>query len=141
MYCPSALLHLFTILFSILLYKNEPTHDLPACWPIESERQRSEFRAAQVIIKQKFTKVLDRLTDVSKTESELQADLVELRGLVTETGGMPLGIKKEDMVKIIRRKKAQGFWPTNVEIAYQDLIREIMFQQSPNKEKDPLSAI
>ena len=52
------------------------------------------------------------------------------------TEGLPLGIKKEELVKIIRAKKAKGFWPTNVEIAYQDLNSQIAFQQSPNREKD-----
>jgi hypothetical protein len=33
-------------------------------------------------------------------------------------------------------KKAKGFWPTPVEYEYQGLIREIAFQQSPNKDKD-----
>ena len=117
-------------------YLSDPTEEFK-----ESERQRMEFKAAQLKVKKEFTAVLDRLTNESKTEDDLVRDLKDLKSLVSSTGGMPLGIKKEDMVKIIRRKKAQGFWPTNVEIAYQDLFREILFQQSPNKEKDPLSAI
>jgi len=117
-------------------YLTEPTDDFK-----ESEKQRMEFKAAQLKIKKEITDVLDRFTNVSKNEDEIVKDLKDLRRLVVETGGMPLGIKKEDMVKIIRRKKALGFWPTNCEIAYQDLFREIMFQQSPNKEKDPLSSM
>ncbi len=62
-------------------------------------------------------KVLARLTTESSTEDQLVTDLKELKGLVVQTGGLPLGIKKEDMYKIIRTKKAKGFWPTNVEIA------------------------
>jgi len=62
-------------------------------------------------------KVLARITTESKTEAELIRDLTELRGLVTETGGLPLGIKKEEMYKVIRGVKARGFWPTDVEIA------------------------
>mmetsp|Transcript_13862 Transcript_13862/g.18166 ORF Transcript_13862/g.18166 Transcript_13862/m.18166 type:complete len:198 (+) Transcript_13862:176-769(+) len=117
-------------------YLTEPTDDFK-----ESEKQRMEFKAAQLKIKKEFTDVLERFTNVSKNEDEIVKDLKDLRRLVVETGGMPLGIKKEDMVKIIRRKKALGFWPTNCEIAYQDLFREILFQQSPNKEKDPLSSM
>ena len=76
-----------------------------------------EFRKRQLVLKGEFVKVLARLTQESSTEDELVGDLQELRRLVTETGGLPLGIKKEDMYKVIRSKKAKGFWPTNVEIA------------------------
>ena len=82
-------------------YLTEPTDDFK-----ESEKQRMEFKAAQLKIKKEFTDVLDRFTNVSKNEDEIVKDLKDLRRLVVETGGMPLGIKKEDMVKIIRRKKA-----------------------------------
>jgi len=76
-----------------------------------------EFRKKQLAQKAQFVKVLARLTGESSTEEELVNDLVELRALVKETQGLPLGIKKEDMYKVIRSKKAKGFWPTNVEIA------------------------
>ncbi len=112
-------------------YLTEPTDEFK-----ESERQRDEFRRKQLAIKRKFNTVLDRLTFESKTEEELVNDLKELRYLVIETEGLPLGIKKEEMIKIIRAKKAKGFWPTNVEIAYQKLTSEIAYQQSPNREKD-----
>ena len=117
-------------------YLTEPTAEF-----VESERQRTEFKQTQLKIKQEFVQALDRLTNESNSEEALVKDLQTLKSLVTSTGGMPLGIKKEDMVKIIRRKKSQGYWPTSVEIAYQDLIREILFQQSPNKEKDTLSVL
>ena len=93
-------------------YLTEPTEDFK-----ESERQRMEFRKKQLALKGGFVKVLARLTGESTTEEELVGDLKELKSLVTETGGLPLGIKKEDMFKVIRSKKAKGFWPTNVEIA------------------------
>jgi len=93
-------------------YFTEPTEDFK-----ESERQRMEFRKKQLALKGGFVKVLARLTGESTTEEELVGDLKELKSLVTETGGLPLGIKKEDMFKVIRSKKAKGFWPTNVEIA------------------------
>lgn len=76
-----------------------------------------EFRKAQLELKGEFVKVLARLTTDSKTEEELVNDLKELRALVVRTGGLPQGIKKEDMYKIVRGKKAKGFWPTDVEIA------------------------
>uniref|UniRef100_A0A7S2IAH0 RxLR effector protein n=1 Tax=Helicotheca tamesis TaxID=374047 RepID=A0A7S2IAH0_9STRA len=113
------------------VYLSDPTEEFK-----ESERQRAEFRRAQLEIKKKFDVVLTRLTTESKTEEELVTDLKELKGLVTSTGGLPLGIKKDDLVKLVRSKKAKGFWPTDVEYSYQALIREIAYQQSPNKDKD-----
>mmetsp|Transcript_5786 Transcript_5786/g.7269 ORF Transcript_5786/g.7269 Transcript_5786/m.7269 type:complete len:203 (-) Transcript_5786:260-868(-) len=112
-------------------YLEEPTEEFK-----ESERQRMEFRRKQLALKAEFNVVFERFTNQSKTEEELRADVEQLRDLVIKTGGMPLGIKKDDLVKIIRAKKAKGFWPTSVEISYQALIREIAFQQSPNTDKD-----
>lgn len=112
-------------------YLTEPTEAFK-----ESERQRDEFRRAQLVAKRKFNDVLDRLTFESKTEEELRDDLQDLKQLVIETEGLPLGVKKEELVKIIRAKKAKGFWPTSVEYAYQALTREIAYQQSPNRDKD-----
>ncbi|EED88472.1 predicted protein [Thalassiosira pseudonana CCMP1335] len=112
-------------------YLTEPTEEFK-----ESERQRMEFRKKQLLLKGGFVKVLARLTSESNTEEELVRDLSELKELVIQTGGLPLGIKKEDMYKVIRGKKAKGNWPTNVEIAYQKLKSEIAYQQSPNTEKD-----
>ena len=94
-------------------YLSEPTEEFK-----ESERQRAEFRKQQFVVKQKFVVVLDRLNNESKTEEQLEGDLKELKSLVINTGGLPLGILKEDLVKQVRAKKAKGFWPTNVEIAY-----------------------
>ena len=94
-------------------YLTEPTEDFK-----ESERQRAEFRKQQAVVKQKFAAVLDHMTNESKTEGEIEQDLKDLRSLVTMTGGLPLGIKKTDLVKIVRAKKAKGFWPTSVEYAY-----------------------
>lgn len=112
-------------------YLTEPTDAFK-----ESERQRDEFRRQQLLKKRQFTTVLDRLTFESKTEEEIINDLKELRKLVIETEGLPLGIKRDELVKIIRAKKAKGFWPTDIEIAYQKLTSEISYQQSPNREKD-----
>ncbi|KAL7429811.1 hypothetical protein ACHAXH_002240 [Discostella pseudostelligera] len=116
---------------AIETYLTEPTEEFK-----ESERQRLEFRKKQLSLKADFVKVLARLTTESSTEEQIENDLKELKTLVIQTGGLPLGIKKEDMYKIIRTKKAKGFWPTNVEIAYQKLKAEIAYQQSPNTEKD-----
>lgn len=112
-------------------YLTEPTEAFK-----ESERQRDLFRRNQLLIKKQFNLVLDRLTFESKTGEEIVGDLKALQNLVISTEGLPLGIKKDEIVKIIRAKKAKGFWPTEVEYAYQAFIREIAFQQSPNREKD-----
>ncbi len=95
-----------------------------------------EFRKKQLELKGEFVKVLARLTTESTTEAQLIEDLQDLKTLVIITGGLPLGIKKDEMYKVIRSKKAKGFWPTDVEIAYQKLKSEIAYQQSPNTEKD-----
>uniref|UniRef100_A0A7S2XNC7 PSI-F n=1 Tax=Attheya septentrionalis TaxID=420275 RepID=A0A7S2XNC7_9STRA len=94
-------------------YLSEPTDEFK-----ESERQRTEFRKAQIVIKVKMTATFAQLTTVSKTEDEIVADLKELRKQVQEVGGMPLGIKKDDLVKVVRSVKAKGFWPTSCEYAY-----------------------
>jgi len=95
-----------------------------------------EFRKKQLLAKGEFVKVLARLTTESSTEEALVTDLKDLRALVVSTEGLPLGIKKEELYKVVRSKKAKGFWPTNVEIAYQSLKAEVAYQQSPNKDKD-----
>ena len=112
-------------------YLTEPTDEFK-----ESERQRAEFRAVQLQIKKKFVDNLERITKTAKTEDELRIALEDLKNLITESAGLPLGIKKDDIVKQVRSRKAQGFWPTSVEYAYQAVIREIAYQQSPNKDKD-----
>ena len=90
-------------------YLTEPTEAFK-----ESERQRDEFRRNQLLVKKQFNVILDRFTFESKTEEDFVRDLTELKALVISTEGLPLGIKKEEMVKIIRAKKAEGFWHTDV---------------------------
>jgi hypothetical protein len=43
-----------------------------------------------------------------------------------------LGITKDQVVKQVRRRKAKKYWPTTVEVAYQDMLLELLRQQSPN---------
>ena len=94
------------------LWLTEPTEEFKA-----NEAKAMDFKRAQLAIKADFNKVLERFTTDSKTEDQLVTDLADLRMLVQKTGGLPLGIKKEELVKVIRRKKAGGFWPTPVEYA------------------------
>lgn len=95
------------------VWLTEPTEDFKA-----NEAKAMEFKRGQLAIKAEFNKVLERFTSDSKTEDQLVTDLSDLRMLVKKTGGLPLGVKKEELVKIIRRKKAAGFWPVPVEYAY-----------------------
>ena len=111
-------------------YLTEPTEEFK-----RNEEKAVEFKRAQLKIKQNFIDVLTRFTNESTTEAEIVKDLQELRELVIVTGGLPIGIKKEQIYKTVRAKKRLS-WSTPSEIAYQDLIREITYQQSPNTDKD-----
>lgn len=75
------------------------------------------FKREQLALKKEFVAALETLLNEVDDEEKLEADLRVLQGLTAKGGGLPLGIKKEDLYKQIRSKKAKGFWPTNVEIA------------------------
>lgn len=113
------------------MYLTEPTDEFK-----QNEAKAAEFKRQQLIAKKEFVAALDKLTSESNDADALVKDLKEIQALVAKTGGLPLGIKKEEVYKMIRSKKAKGFWPTPVEVAYQSLIQEVSFQQSPNLEKD-----
>jgi hypothetical protein len=113
------------------MYLTEPTDEFKA-----NEAKAMEFKRQQLAIKKDFNTALDKLLAETNDADALENDLKTLKGLVAKTGGLPLGIKKEELIKIIRSKKAKGFWPTPVEIAYQSLLQEISYQQSPNLDKE-----
>ena len=113
------------------MYLTEPTDEFKA-----NEAKAMEFKRQQLLIKKEFTSVLDQLLSEPNNEDAMVKDLKQLKGLIAKTGGLPLGIKKDELYKIIRSKKAKGYWPTNVEIAYQSLQQEVSYQQNPNLEKD-----
>jgi hypothetical protein len=113
------------------MYLTEPTDEFKA-----NEAKAMEFKRQQLVIKKEFTAALDRFLAEPNDGNALENDLKQLKALVAKTGGLPLGIKKDELFKIIRSKKAKGFWPTPVEIAYQSLIQEISYQQSPNLDKE-----
>ncbi len=94
------------------MWLSEPTDEFK-----ENERRAMEFRKAQFEVKQKFASALSKLSDERNDEIALRTDVEDLQRLVIETKGLPLGIKKQDMFKQIRAKKAKGYWPTSVEIA------------------------
>jgi hypothetical protein len=109
-------------------YLEEPTEAFK-----ENERKAMEFRKEQLAIKTKFKRVLDRLTNDSKSEQDIVDCLEDLKVLVQATGGLPVGLKKDEVIKSIRaKKKITTDWSTPMEISYKSLIREIEYQQSPN---------
>ncbi|KAL3944819.1 MAG: hypothetical protein SGBAC_001084 [Bacillariaceae sp.] len=93
-------------------YLSEPTDEFKA-----NESRAMEFKRQQLLVKKEFVSVLDKLVAEPNNEEALANDLYELKQLVAKTGGLPLGIKKDEVFKIIRSKKAKGFWPTAVEYA------------------------
>lgn len=93
-------------------YLTEPTDEFK-----ENEAKATAFKRQQLLIKKEFSAALDRFIVEPNDEDALIKDLLELKSLVARTGGLPLGIKKDELFKIIRSKKAKGFWPTPVEIA------------------------
>ena len=101
-----------------------------------NEAKAMEFKRQQLAVKKEFNIALDKFLSEANDEDSLVKDLNELQKLVVRAAGLPLGIKKEELFKIIRSKKAKGFWPTPVEIAYQSLQGEIRFQQNPNIDKE-----
>jgi hypothetical protein len=111
----------------------EPTEDFK-----RNEQKATEFKRAALQRKQEFQAILDRFQEEPNDETILASDLDDLRRRVKQNGGLPQGISKEDTVKQIRRRKARKprYWPTQVEIAYQDLVSEILYQQSPNTDRD-----
>jgi hypothetical protein len=93
-------------------YLTDPTEEFKA-----NEAKAAAFNKQQRAIKAKFTSIIDRFTTQSKTAEAYIVDLNELTDFVYRNGGLPTGIKKEDLYKVIRTKKAAGLWPTDVEIA------------------------
>jgi len=113
------------------MYLSEPTDEFKA-----NEAKAMEFKRAQLAAKKEFNAVIEKFLAESNNEDAIVRDLKDMQRLVAKGGGLPLGIKKDELFKIIRSKKGKGFWPTNCEIAYQSLQGEIRFQQSPNLDKE-----
>lgn len=113
------------------MYLSEPTDEFKA-----NEAKAMEFKRVQLSRKKEFNTVIEKFLAESNDEILIVKDLNDMQNLVAKIGGLPLGIKKDELFKIIRTKKAKGFWPTKCEIAYQSLQGEIRFQQSPNLDKE-----
>lgn len=103
----------------------------------QSEQKAAEFKRAQLKAKKEFQEALDKLQTDPNDGAMLAKDLDQVRYLVQKNVGLPEGISKKDVITQVRRRKAKKFWPTEVEIAYQDLLYEIMKKQSPNTDRDP----
>jgi hypothetical protein len=113
------------------MYLTEPTDEFKA-----NEARAMEFKRQQLAVKRDFNAIVETFLAEGNIEEKLVAELQSMKALIAKTGGLPLGVKKDELFKMIRSKKAKGYWPTPVEIAYQSLIQEISFQQSPNLDKE-----
>ena len=94
------------------MYLTEPTDEFK-----ENEAKAAAFKRQQLLAKKDFMAALEKLMGESDDADALVADLKTIKGLVATIGGLPLGIKKDELFKMIRSKKAKGFWPTPVEVA------------------------
>ena len=94
------------------MYLTEPTAEFK-----ENEAKAADFKRQQLMAKKELMTALDKLLAEPDNEEALVKDLKDIQSLIAKVGGLPLGIKKEDMYKMIRTKKAKGFWPTSVEVA------------------------
>jgi hypothetical protein len=112
-------------------FLTEPTDEFK-----ENEQKAAIFRQNLKLYQQEFTVLLNKITTDPNDEKVLVHDLDQLRLLVQQHHGLPTGTLKDDVIRVCRRRKALKYWPTNVEISYQDFINEIRYQQSPNKERD-----
>merc|ERR1711865_103302 len=112
-------------------YLSEPTEEF-----LDNEKKAMEFKRKEIMLKKEFNALLDKFLGEADDEEALVQDINALQKQVAKAGGLPAGLKKEELFKMIRSKKGKGFWPTRAEVAYQSLIGEIRFQQSPNMDKE-----
>jgi hypothetical protein len=112
-------------------YLVDPTEEFKA-----NEAKAMDFKRAQIEQKKSFLAALEKFESDPNDEKLLSGGLDSLRKMVRAQSGLPLGVTKDELVKRIRRRKAKRYWTTGIEIAYQDLLDEIRYQQSPNTEKD-----
>lgn len=114
-------------------YLTEPTAEFSA-----NEKKATEFKRQAIQRKKEFQAILDQLDTAPNDEATLTKIMDNLRYSVEKQKGLPEGITKDLLVKQIRLRKNRKprYWPTEVEIAYQDLIQAILFEQSPNTDRD-----
>jgi hypothetical protein len=94
------------------MYLTEPTDEFKA-----NEEKSMAFKRAQLAIKKEYQDALSKLMAEGDDAEALTKDVKDIQAVIAKYGGLPLGIKKEELFKTIRSKKAKGFWPTSVEVA------------------------
>lgn len=93
-------------------YLSEPTDEFK-----ENESKSAAYKRQNLALKAKFNEQLEIMMTAPNSEDKLSAALDSMRLQVKSNGGLPSGISKEEVVKTCRRRKAQRYWPTNVEIS------------------------
>lgn len=94
------------------MYLTEPTAEFK-----ESEEKALAFKRKNLLEKQRFAAVLDSVATAANSETTLAGALDDLRRMVRGNKGLPIGVTKEEVVKVCRRRKSKKYWPTQVEIA------------------------
>jgi hypothetical protein len=76
-----------------------------------------EFKQGQLMLKKEFLALMVKFPSEPNDEDALVKDIHDFQMLVKKTQELPVGLKKEELFKAIRSKKAKGYWPTSMEIA------------------------
>ena len=84
------------------MYLSEPTDEFKA-----NEAKAMEFKRAQLAQKKEFNVALEKFLGEANNEEAIVKDLNVLQSLVAKDAGLPLGIKKEELFKMIRSKNTQ----------------------------------
>lgn len=99
----------------------EPHTTSHACNRFQQYEKKKAFKAKVTALEQ------------AKTEPELVSALDEITKFVLEQKGLPLGIKKQQLITDIRKVKKTGkenkTWNKEAEISYEQLIYSINYQQ------------
>ncbi len=102
-------------------YLTEPTQEF-----LDNEKKAESFRREQLALKQEFKRVLEEFSAISysggkeddDTTKKIIDTLEKLTSLVKSQQGLPSGIQKEAVYKLVRAKKKEGVWPTSCEYRY-----------------------
>ncbi|CAM9110832.1 unnamed protein product [Discosporangium mesarthrocarpum] len=98
-------------------YLTEPTAEFKAI-----EASQAEFAKAQRLYKADFNKKLDGFLEATTDDGAIES-LKAMTNFVRARGGLPEGVKINDLLKTCRRKKGEmkesGKWGTPVQIAYE----------------------
>lgn len=114
----------------------EPTPEFKA-----EQAAVAKFKEKQAKIKANWDRVLSRF-EATEDPKELEMELKNLKGIIEDLHGIPVGVKKMPVVKLCRKKKfgntvdkkgkkKMDYWTKDVEIAYEAFI------QTYNRETNP----